>query len=110
MCLSPYFFASCQYIIPVLRVPMDDSGGRGHEKRHRPQCCERCLAYVSVAVALCCVEPCRKCYVGMLDALLDVPHEGTETEEWVVNIELVKFIEETVNLLVFDDGDYGTVH
>ena len=32
MCLSPYFFASCQYIIPVFRVPMDDSGGWGTEK------------------------------------------------------------------------------
>ncbi len=107
MCLSPYFFASCQYIIPVLRVHKEDVGTKKGIVRSVAN--DALLMYLWQWLCVVwshAVSAMSEC----LDALLDVPHEGTETEEWVVNIELVKFIEETVNLLVFDDGDDGTVH
>ena len=107
MCLSPYFFASCQYIIPVLRVHKEDVGTKKGIVRSVAN--DALLMYLWQWLCVVwshAVSAMSEC----LDALLDVPHEGTESEEWVVNVELVKFIEETVNLLVFDDGDDGTVH
>ena len=107
MCLLPCFFASCQYIIPVLRVHKEDVGTKKGIVRSVAN--DALLMYLWQWLCVVwshAVSAMSEC----LDALLDVPHEGTETEEWVVNIELVKFIEETVNLLVFDDGDDGTVH
>lgn len=107
MCLSPYFFASCQYIIPVLRVHKEDVGTKKGIVRSVAN--DALLMYLWQWLCVVwshAVSAMSEC----LDALLDVPHEGTEAEEWVVDVELVKFIEETVNLLVFDDGDDGTVH
>lgn len=51
----------------------------------------------------------RLFYIDILDALLDVPHEGTETEEWVIEVDLMKTVQEWLNPLVVTDSDDGTV-
>lgn len=39
------------------------------------------------------------------DALLNVPYKGAQTEFWGGKVHLVEFVEDSLYLVVVDDGD-----
>lgn len=45
-----------------------------------------------------------------LDALFDVPDEGTEAQEGIVDVEFAEAVQEGLHLLVLADGQNATVH